>query len=142
MLECKKLFDIADNKVRNHDHVTGKDRGSAHWSCNINVRLTKNVPVIFHNLKGCDSHLIMQEIGKFDVKVRDIQMVLGKYMDFTINKNLGFIDSMQFMKSSLDWLVKNLSNNYFKYLSQEFSEEQPNSVKQKGSVSMWIHRQF
>ena len=102
MLECKKLFDIADNKVRNHDHVTGKDRGSAHWSCNINVKLTKNVPVIFHNLKGCHSHLVMQEIGKFDVKVRDIQMVLGKYMDFTINKNLGFIDSMQFMKSSLD----------------------------------------
>ena len=90
MLECNKLFDIGDN------------RGSAHWSCNINVKLTKNVPVIFHNLKGCDSHLIKQEIGKFDVKVRDIQMVLGKYMDFTINKNLGFIDSMQFMKSSLD----------------------------------------
>ena len=102
MLECNKLFDIGDNKVRNHDHITGKHRGSAHWSCNINVKLTKNVPVIFHNLKGCDSHLIKQEIGKFDVKVRDIQMVLGKYMDFTINKNLGFIDSMQFMKSSLD----------------------------------------
>ena len=42
-------------------------------------------------------------------------------MAFIINKNLLFIDSTQFMSSSLDILVKNLSNNDFKYLSQEFS---------------------
>ena len=41
--------------------MTGKYRGSAHWSCNINLRLTKEVPGIFHNLKGYDSHLIMQK---------------------------------------------------------------------------------
>ena len=38
---CCKLFDIGDNKVRDHDHITGKYRGSAHWSCNINLKLTK-----------------------------------------------------------------------------------------------------
>ena len=43
-----KLFAAEDNKVRDHDHVTGKYKGSAHWSCN--VKLTKKVPVIFHNL--------------------------------------------------------------------------------------------
>ena len=42
-------------------------------------------------------------------------------MAFTINKNLIFIDSMQFMNSSLDALVKNLSDNDFKHLSQKFS---------------------
>ena len=42
-------------------------------------------------------------------------------MALTINKNLVFIDSMQFMNSSLDVLVKNLSDNDLKYLSQEFS---------------------
>ena len=42
-------------------------------------------------------------------------------MDFTINKNLVFTDSMQFMNSSLNKLVKNLTDNDFKYLSQEFS---------------------
>ena len=36
---------------------------------------------------------------------------LEKYVAFTINKNLVFIDSMQFMNSSLDALVKNLSDN-------------------------------
>ena len=56
---------------------------------------------------------------------------LEKYMAFTINNNLGFIDSMQFMNSSLDILVKNLSDNDFKYLSQEFSGEQLQLVKQK-----------
>ena len=37
-----------------------------------------------------------------------------------LNKNLFFIDSMQFMNSSLKKLVKNLSDNNFKYLTKEF----------------------
>ena len=102
------MFDVGDNKVRNHCHATGKYRGSAHWSCNINLKLTKKVPIIFYNLKGYDSHLITQEIGKFDVKANVIPNGLEKYMAFTINKNLIFIDSMQFMNSSLDTLVKDL----------------------------------
>ena len=52
-------------------------------------------------------------------------------MAFTINKNLIFIDGMQFMNSTLDILVKNLSNNDFKYLSQEFSGDLLKLVKQK-----------
>ena len=57
---------------------------------------------------------------------------LEKYMAFTINKNLVFIDNMQFMNSGLDSLVKNLSNNDFKYLSEEFSSELLKLVKEKG----------
>ena len=75
---CNKSFVAGDNKVRDHDHVTGKYRVSAHWSCNINLKLTKNVPVIFHDLKGYDSHLIMQKIGKFDVKISVIPNGLEK----------------------------------------------------------------
>ena len=45
---------------------------------------------------------------------------LEKYMAFTINRNLVFIDSMQFMNSSLDSLVKNLDGD-FKYLSESLS---------------------
>ena len=44
-------------------------------------------------------------------------------MAFTINRNLVFIDSMQFMNSSLDALVKNLLDNDFKYLSEKFRSE-------------------
>ena len=53
-------------------------------------------------------------------------------MAFTINTNLVFIDSMQFMNSSLDTLVKNSSDNDFKYLSEEFSGKFLKLVKQKG----------
>ena len=86
---CDKLFDVGDDKVRNHCHVTGKYRGAAHWSCNVNLKLSKNIPVIFHNLRGYDIHLIIKEISKFDVKVSVIPNGLEKYMAFTI-----FIDSM------------------------------------------------
>ena len=41
-------------------------------------------------------------------------------MAFTINRNLIFIDSMQFINSRLEKLVKNISDNNFKYLTQEF----------------------
>ena len=32
---CGKLIDDDDEKVRDHCHVTGKFRDSAHWSCSI-----------------------------------------------------------------------------------------------------------
>ena len=47
---CEKLIDNDDEKVRDHCHITGKFRGAAHLSCNINLQLTRKVPVIFHNL--------------------------------------------------------------------------------------------
>ena len=52
-------------------------------------------------------------------------------MAFTINSNLVIIDSMQLMNSSLDALVKNLSDNDFEYLSRKFSINLLQLVKQK-----------
>ena len=40
--------------------------------------MTKNVPVIFHNLKGYDSHLIFKELSKFNVKISVIPNGLEK----------------------------------------------------------------
>ena len=128
---CDKLFDVGDFKVRGNCHITGKYRSPAHWSCKINFKLSKKISVIFHNPRGYDSHSIIKEIIKFDVKVSVIPNGLEKYMALTTNRNLVFIGSMQFMNSSLDSLVKNLSNNDFKYLSEEFSGEFLGLVKQK-----------
>ena len=75
---CNKLFTEKNKKVRDHDPITGKYRGSAHQKYNINLKLTKTVPVIFHNLRGYDSHLIMQEICKFDVEISVIPNGLEK----------------------------------------------------------------
>ena len=54
-------------------------------------------------------------------------------MAFFLNKNLVFIDSMQFMNSSLDKLVKNLSDEDFKYLVKEFGSKNLKILKQKGA---------
>ena len=59
---CKKLIDNDEEKVRDHCHVTGKFRGAAYWDCHIDFQLTKKVPVIFHNLRGYDSHFILMSL--------------------------------------------------------------------------------
>ena len=75
----------------------------------------------------------MQEINKSDVKLNVIPNGLEKKnMAFAINNNLIFIDSMKFMNSSQDKLVKNFSDIDFKYLSQEFSGDLLELIKQKG----------
>ena len=63
----------------------------------------------------------MQELGKFNLKINVIPIGLEKYiMSFSINSKLIFIDSFQFLTTSLDSLVKSLSNDDFQYLSHKF----------------------
>ena len=131
---CGKLIDIDHNKIRDHCHITGKYRGSCHWSCNINLKLSKKLVVMFHDLRGYDNHLIFKELSKFTCSISVIPNELEKYMSFTLNKNIVFIDSMLFMKSSLDKLVKNL--NDFKYLSREFSGKKLELVNKKVFILM------
>ena len=75
---CGKLVNIGDNKVRDHCHITGKYRRSSHWKCNINLKIIKKVPVIFHNLRGYDSHLIFKELSEFIVNISVIPNGLEK----------------------------------------------------------------
>ena len=135
MLDLWKTYwfiDHDDEKVRDHCYVTGKFRGAAHWDCNINIQLTKKVPVIFHILRGHDSHLILDELKNCDVKIDIIPNVLEKYMVFFLNKNLVF-DSMQLMNTSLEKLLKNLTDIDFKYLTEEFGSKNLELFKQKGA---------
>ena len=129
---CKKLINHDDEKVRNHCHITSKFRGAAHQSCNLNFQRTKRIPVIFHNWKGCDSHLIFSVLHKFNLKINVIPNGLEKYMTLFLNKNLVFIASMQFMNSSLDKFVKKLSDEDFKYLVEELDSKHLKILKQKG----------
>ena len=88
---------------------------------------------MFHNLKGYDRQLIFNELDKFDVKIKIIRNGLEKYMTLFLNKNLVFIDSMEFMNSSLDKSVKNLSDKDFKYIIEEFGSKNLELSKQKGA---------
>lgn len=93
--------------IRDHCHVTGLYRGSTYNSCNQLYRFTKKIPVIFHNFKGHDGHLIMQEICKFKKDINVIPNNMENYMSFMIS-DLVFIDSLQFLNQSLFNSVNNL----------------------------------
>ena len=85
--------------------------------------MAKKGPIIFQNLKVLQQgHLIFCFLNKSDVKINVIPKGLEKYIAFW-GKNVVFIDSMQFMNSSLDKLVKNFSDEDFKCLVEEFSSE-------------------
>jgi hypothetical protein len=131
----KKNFDTAttchicngslnNDRVRDHCHLTGKYRGAAHNTCNINYKIPKFIPVILHNLSGYDSHLFIKKLGT-DGKINCIPTNEEKYISFSkqivvdeyknkegktvkVTRELRFLDSFRFMASSLDVLANNL----------------------------------
>jgi hypothetical protein len=77
----------------------------------LNYSFTGRIPVILHNLRGYDSHLIIQGLGKLKgKKINCIPNNTEKYISFSID-NLDFINSLQFMNASLDKLVSNLAKD-------------------------------
>ena len=69
-------------------------------------------------------------MNKFNFKVNVTPNGMERYISFTVDNKVIFIDIMLFMNSSLDKLIKNL--NDLKYLNKVFNEEQLELVKQKG----------
>ena len=68
---CGQKYTDKDVCVRDHCHITGKFRGSAHQECNLKLRIKPDdikIPIIFHNLRCYDSHFIMQQIGEIAKK--------------------------------------------------------------------------
>ena len=146
---CEESYKDKDIRVRDHCHITGKYRGSAHQDCNLKLRLNLEeikIPVIFHNLRGYDSHFIMQQIGEITKKhtyknykgeekqmnINAIPNNMEKYMAFMLGNHLTFLDSFQFMSSSLDKLVSNLPNDALTYTSEKFQDEELKLMSQKG----------
>ena len=145
---CGEKYTDKDVRVRDHCHITGKFRGSAHQECNLKLRIKPEdikIPVIFHN-RGYDSHFIMQQIGEIakkyehkDKKGKEQPLTMNaipnnmeKYMAFMLGNHVTFIDSFQFMSSSLDKLVSNLPKEAFKYKSEEFTGKELSLMSQKG----------
>ena len=126
---CKKEFSNSEKKnykVRDHCHYTGKYRGAAHNICNLRYKVSKEIPIVFHN--GCiyDYHFIIKELVKeFEGNFECLGENTEKYITFSVpikkkieNKDLEitykitFIDSYRFMASSLSKLVDNLSEGF------------------------------
>ena len=68
-------------------------------------------------MKNYGTHLIMQELRKFDLFINVIPDGLERYMRFSIDNKLVFVDSFQFLSCSIDNSVKNLGTDGFKYLT-------------------------
>ena len=67
-----------------------------------------------------------------DLNINAINNNMEKYMAFMLGNHLTFIDSFQFMSSSLDKLVNNLPKDDLKYTSQVFKGKRLNLMSQKG----------
>ena len=121
---CEK--ELGHDRVRDHCHLTGKFSVAAHNECNLNCRVPKFFPVIFHNLCGYDNHLFIKNIGVTEGNISCIPNNEEKYISFSkelvidtyidkekkeknITREIRFIDSFKFMMaSSLASLSDNL----------------------------------
>ena len=96
---CGQQYTGKDIRVRDHCHVTGQYRGSAHQDCNLKLRLNPNnvkIPVIFHNLRVYDAHFMMQEIGKIgkdkNLSIHCAPNNIERYMVFMMGQHLVIIN--------------------------------------------------
>ena len=147
--KCNKTFSPDNYKVRDHDHITGNYRGPLCHKCNSQLTLKRNIlPVIFHNFKNYDAHLLIKHgIDKFKhwqlsvisqtaekfmhltAKVPVGQTKTGKAIFFTIK----FINSFQFMSSSLANLANNLHTlPLTETLSQKYMSLSLDTLRRKG----------
>ena len=126
---CNQL--LFSDKVRDHDHITSEYRGAAHNHCNLIYRVCSFIPVIFHNLSGYDSHLFIEQLAKTKGAFKLIPKTKEKYITFSkvIESERGvrpieikFIDSFQFLNSSLDDLSNSLIEKDFVNLMREFGD--------------------
>ena len=100
--------------------------------CNIKLKIPKKLPIIFHNLKGYDGHFIIRELNNFNnIDIKVIPKSTEKYMSIIINKNIIFLDSLQFMKASLYELADNLEDYDYKHLLSEFPQNKLDLLKER-----------
>ena len=147
-----------ERKVRDHCHLTGLYRGAAHNECNLEFKLPKFYPVIFHNLEKYDAHLFIKELAEVQDPLKKVGVTetnggMGciarteeNYVSFRkeivvdvfskdgkwreVKREIRFIDSLKFMNSSLEKLAGNLTS--FPDLEHYFEGPQLELVKRKG----------
>ncbi|GBM23420.1 hypothetical protein AVEN_188767-1 [Araneus ventricosus] len=134
---CKKW--LGKDQVRDHDHLSRKYRQALYNKCNLQLKQRKMIPCIFHNLRNYDGHLIMQGLGKLqDHEIDVIPNNMEKYISFSIRRRkenhvtLQFVDSFQFLNTSLQKLVENLDHSKFSIMQSCISSPHRDLLLKKG----------
>ena len=138
---CGEVYKHRNEGFKDYSHITGRYKSSAHKECMLKNRIGPDnlkIPVVFHNLHGYDGHFIMQNIGKIvnekgNLKIGAIPNNMEKYIGFMLGDHLTFIDSFQFMSSSLDKLVSNLPKEKLRYTSSVFEGRKLELMSKKGA---------
>ena len=115
---CRKEFNTDDNdkkyhKLKDHCHYTGKYRGAAHDICNLRYKISKEIPVVFHNGSTYDYHFIIKNLAEeFEGEFECLGENTEKYITFSvpikkeitkkdkiikISSKIKFTDSYRFM---------------------------------------------
>ncbi|KAL6417296.1 hypothetical protein ACFW04_012845 [Cataglyphis niger] len=131
---CEKPFESKDTRVRDHCHLTGRYRGPAHSSCNLNYKETYVIPIFFHNLSGYDAHFIIRDVANaFPGSVELLPLTKEAYVSFTKSVDeasnegerrvkLRFVDSFKFLNASLEKLASYLDKSELKIARSEFPD--------------------
>ena len=100
----------------------GKFWGPAHRNCNLQYRFQPKhyeLPVMFHNRRGYNSHILMKAIQKIH---SSCSVVPNRFVSISVGQ-VRFIDSMQFMTSSLESIAADLSPEEMHCTHFQFPDE-------------------
>ena len=127
---CNKVLDWNCEKnrvVRDHCHISGKFRGAAHNSCNVNAKQEKRIYIYFHNAKGYDNHFLIEALAA-NTKTSRIEIVGNTKESYARIKTRRFYihDSMSHLSSGLDSLADSLKKKgeeHFSFIRKEFPSD-------------------
>ena len=115
---CEKNIEF--DKIRDHRHLTDKNRGPAQNNCKINIRQKQDnfILFVFNNFSNDDCHLFLKNLidEKNDkVKLDNVPKTNEEYISVTYGC-IRLVDSHRLLSSSLDSLVETLVINSNKKL--------------------------
>ena len=156
--ECNGTFNKKNEKVRHHDHISGKYINTICNDCNLKLQYKNFLPIYLHNMKGYDAHLFVSGLFKYGyqkenkkkkfvkcipsnevryismskiIKVQTINLNDPEYKPYykDITFELRFLDTIRFLNESLENLVQNLKNTCYTKEELEKIENKINIVE-------------
>ena len=98
-------------KVRDHCHYTGKYRGAADTICNLRYKVSKEIPIVFHNGSIYDYHFIIKELVKeYEGNFECLGENTEKYITFSVP-----ICTNSFCNNDLDKFILLLRKGVYPY---------------------------